>query len=364
MRKEIIPVILFCLLLKNIHAQAWEQKTDFPGDGRSSVSSFSFSDYGYVGLGYDGENFRRSFYAYDPFNDSWTQTESLGGVAGDGLERNVAASFTLGNKGYVGTGQGGDPYLNDFWEYNYLTNIWTVKSTVGGIDRRCAIGFSLNGKGYIGLGQDEEGYKNDLWEYDTTANTWAQKADFTGTPRRLAVSFVIDTKAYVGTGDDGGFTKDFYEYNSISNSWFMRNDFDGSPRYGSAAFAVNGKGYIACGYDTTLTNQNDFWEYDPVADSWTALPDFPGGARANLTAFVVDTLAFVGMGYDTAFRYDIWLWGDTTNIIHEDTTDTTIAIIDIDAQLIDIGIFPDPVINEATVNIQSSVYFVCGIQKV
>ena len=32
------------------------------------------------------------------------------------------------------------------------------------------------------------------------------------------------------------------------------------------------------------------------------------------------TLAFFGMGYDTSFYYDIWLWGDTTDIIIQDTT--------------------------------------------
>ncbi|MFI5171869.1 MAG: kelch repeat-containing protein [Chitinophagales bacterium] len=357
MRKELLSILFICLIIKNSHAQAWEQKADFPGDGRSSVVSFSFPDYGFIGTGYDGEDFRRSFYAYDPYNDLWTQTESLGGIAGEGLERNVAAAFTIGNKGYIGTGQSGDPFLNDFWEYNYLTNIWALKASVGGVDRRCAVGFSVNGKGYIGLGQDESGYKNDLWEYDTLSNTWTQKADFTGTPRRLAIAFVIGAKAYVGTGDDGGFAKDFYEYNPISNSWFLRNDFDGSPRYGAAGFALNGKGYLACGYDTTLANVTDFWEYDPSADSWTQMPDFPGGARANLTAFVVDTLAFVGMGYDdTSFRYDIWLWGDTTNIIHEDTTDTNISVINIYTG-IDIGIFPNPVINESTIHIQSDIYF-------
>ena len=357
MRKLLLGILLFYCVQEIASAEnAWEQKADFPGDGRSAVSSFGFSDYGFVGLGYDGEDFRRSFYAYNPLTDSWFQTESLGGAIGEGLERNVAAAFTIGNKGYIGTGQGGDPFLNDFWEYNYLTNVWTVKSNVGGVDRRSGIGFSVEGKGYIGLGQDATGLKKDLWQFDTISNTWTQMADFTGTARRLAVAIVIDSRVFVGTGDDGAFKNDFYEYNAGANAWFIRNSFEGSPRYGSAAFTLNGKGYLVCGYDTTLTNRNDFWEYDPIADSWEQMPDFPGGARTNLTAFVIDTMAFVGMGYDTGFHYDIWLWGDTTNIV-QDTTDTTIAVLNLFSPLHNIDLFPNPVSTYATVNINSTVNF-------
>ena len=82
-----ILLLTFTTLICNhflIAQSAWEQRADFPGDGRSATSSFSFSDYGYVGLGYDGEDFRRSFYAYDPATDIWLQTESLGGAAGAG----------------------------------------------------------------------------------------------------------------------------------------------------------------------------------------------------------------------------------------------------------------------------------------
>lgn len=343
MKKQLLLTTIFFQLTALFAQSAWEPRADFPGDGRSAVSSFSFIDYGYIGLGYDGEDFRRSFYAYDPSTDNWFQTESLGGAAGSGMDRNLAASFTIGTKGYIGTGQGGAAFLNDFWEYDYTNNTWALLPNVGGIDRRAGIGFSVNGKGYIGLGQDAGGYRKDLWQFDTTANAWTQKADFTGTPRRLAVSFVVDNRVFVGTGEDGAFKNDFYEYNAVSNSWIVRTNFGGSPRYGATGFGVNGKGYITCGYDTTLTNRKDFWEYDPLADSWTQLEDFPGQKRANATAFVVDTLAFVGMGYDTSFMYDIWMWGDTTNI------EIPQAINNIANSNIQLSINPNPVSTNAII---------------
>lgn len=358
MKKFILLNSIVLLSASSIFAQpAWEKKADFPGDGRSATSTFSFSDYGYIGLGYDGEDFRRSFYVYDPVNDSWIQTESLGGAVGEGLERNLAASFTIGNKGFIATGQGGDPFLNDFWEYDYSTNIWTPAPNVGGIDRRGGIGFAAAGKGYVGLGQDVSGYRKDLWQFDTLTNTWTQKADFVGSARRFAVAFVVDERVFVGTGDDGAFTNDFYEYIPFTNSWIIRNDFAGSPRYSATAFAVNGKGYLTCGYDTTLANKSDFWEYDPTFDTWTQLVDFPGGPRANAAAFVIDTLAFVGMGYDTSFYYDLWLWGDTSEIIKPDTTDTTIAVYNIYANPATILIAPNPIYGNATIQIQSTTHY-------
>ena len=352
---RIFYLLAFIFSIHSAHAQAWKQVANFPGDGRASSSTFSFSDYGFIGLGYDGEEFNRSFYAYDPVYDSWNAVSSMGGVGGGGLDRNVAAAFTIGTKGYVGTGQGTAAFLNDFWEYNYLTDVWTPKSAFAGTARRSSIGFSISGKGYIGLGQDATGYKKDLWQYDTTSNTWTQKADFGGTARRLAVVMVIGNKAYAGTGDDGAFTNDFWMYDPPSNSWFLKDDFPGSPRYGATAFTLNEKGYLACGYDTTLSNQTDFWEYDATTDTWTHLADFPGGRRANAVAFTVDTLAFFGMGYDTSFYYDVWLWGDTTKIIPEDTThDTTDAIFQTDYLTTDISIFPNPVFESAIISINEN----------
>ncbi len=356
--KKLFLGISFILLIQTFShaADAWKQRADFPGDGRSAVTSFGFSDFGFVGLGYDGVDFRRSFYAFNPETNTWFQTESLGGAIGDGLQRNVASAFTIGNKGYVGTGQGDAPFLNDFWEYNYNTNVWTPKPSVGGVDRRSGVGFAVSGKGYIGLGQDASGFKKDFWQFDTLSNTWTQKADFGGTARRFAVAFVIGTRVFVGTGDDGTFKNDIYEYNVAANAWFLRNNFGGSGRYGSAGFAVNGKGYIACGYDTTLANRNDFWQYDADFDSWTQMPDFPGGNRTNITAFVIDTQAYVGMGYDTSFNYDIWLWGDTSEIKFEDTTQINIFENTVIA-LNNVTIFPNPITNFATINIESEIDF-------
>ena len=135
--------------------------------------------------------------------DAWTQKADFGGGATYG-----AVGFSIGSKGYIGTGIVG----NDFWEYDPATNGWTQKADFGGGYRAYAVGFSIGTKGYIGTGALDYPF-NDFWEYDPAANAWTQKADMGGAGRAYAVGFSIGTKGYIGTGYDYSFYyKDFWEY--------------------------------------------------------------------------------------------------------------------------------------------------------
>ena len=40
----------------------------------------------------------------------------------------------------------------DFWEYDPAANTWTQKADFGGTARDGAVGFSIGSKGYIGTG--------------------------------------------------------------------------------------------------------------------------------------------------------------------------------------------------------------------
>ena len=61
--------------------------------------------------------------------------------------------------------------------------------------RRHAVGFSIGNKGYVGTGYDNNiNYHNDFWEYDPATDTWTQKANFGGGARYGAVGFSIGTR--------------------------------------------------------------------------------------------------------------------------------------------------------------------------
>jgi len=139
--------------------------------------------------------------------DVWFQKTDFGGGG-----RTSAVGFSIGNKGYVGTGINGITHLKDFWEYDPSTNLWTQKTDFGGAGRYDAAGFSVGDKGYIGTGRISSGsYVKDFWEYDPSTNLWTPNADFGGAGRWDAVGFSIGENGYTGTGESSAtYTKDFW----------------------------------------------------------------------------------------------------------------------------------------------------------
>ena len=91
MKKWITVLImaLFSFLCANMvyaAADTWTQKANFgwtgteeKGTARVDAVAFSIGDRGYLGTGYDGSN-QKDFWEYDPINDVWTQMADFGGA--------------------------------------------------------------------------------------------------------------------------------------------------------------------------------------------------------------------------------------------------------------------------------------------
>jgi N-acetylneuraminic acid mutarotase len=197
---------------------SWTRKADVAGLPRHGAVGFSIGDKGYVGTGHNtAGNVLNDFWEYDPATDKWTQKANFGGIG-----RLYSAGFSIGTKGYVGIGntnENAGTDLKDFWEYDPATDTWTRKADFAGSPRHGATGFSIGDKGYIGTGQaGESAVYNDFWEYDPATNVWTQKANFGGAIRSYAAGFSIGDNGYIGTGlnEINGYThyKDFWEYTS------------------------------------------------------------------------------------------------------------------------------------------------------
>jgi hypothetical protein len=197
----------------------WTQKANFGGGMRSEATGFSIGSKGYVGLGANQlvvSPAFQDFWEYNPVTDIWTQKASYtGGRVG-------AFGFSIGTKGYIGSGStmgtGATAYFNDFWEYNPVTDIWTQKANFGGSPRTGSTGFSIGNKGYAGTGYGPVGvYFNDFWEYNPTMNVWNQKANFGGGSRYVTTGFSIDGNGYIGTGANHS--------NPIAPNWGRYKDF-------------------------------------------------------------------------------------------------------------------------------------------
>lgn len=299
----------------------WVRKADFAnGLKRSSAVGFSIGTKGYIGTG-DSPNatYSNDFWEYNPANNTWTQKANFGGVG-----RSEAVGFGIGTKGYIGTGYtNGTTYLNDFWEYNPATNIWTQKNNLGGVARKSAVGFEANGKGYIGTGKSSSDDLNDFWEFDPNFGTWTQKANVPG-ERIDAIGFGIGAKGYVGSGyylppilpigASGGTYNDFYEYNTITNNWIAKPDLPGAPRTGAVAFSMNGKGYFGTGHNS-YGYLSDFWEFTPSTNSWVEKAAYGGSVRSDAVGFAINELGYIGTGYSPGFgsQSDFWSYTVTIN---------------------------------------------------
>jgi N-acetylneuraminic acid mutarotase len=248
----------------------WTRKADYPGNSTGGAVGFSIGKKGYIGTGSNRNTngLTNEFWEYDPANNSWIQKASISGTSG----RAYAVGFSIGNKGYIGTGFLSDNilglYSNDFWEWDQATNIWTKKADFPGNARSSAVGFSIGNKGYIGTGNNDKTSFKDFWEWDQASNVWTQKADFAGTPRLSAVGFSIGDKGYIGTGINFGtpvnFMKDFWEWDQKTNAWIQKSDFAGNARASAIGVSIGNKGYIGTGSDgNTNYAFQDFWEYAP-----------------------------------------------------------------------------------------------------
>jgi N-acetylneuraminic acid mutarotase len=307
MKKQIFTLIvlltLICGLRSSIYAQnLWTQKADFGGTETYGAVGFSNGSNGFIGTGAKSCSLSKDFWEYNPANNCWTKKVDFGGIG-----RYWAVGFSIGSKCYIGTGVNdtvNEIMLKDFWEYDTINNTWTRKADFGGCARYAAVGFSIGSKGYIGTGLDSNfNETSDFWEYDPTTDNWTKKADFPGLARGGAVGFSIGSKGYIGTGVNGPNApnttefKDFWEYDSGNDSWTQKADFAGTERDCAIGLSINSKGYIGTGFNSTSGNAyNDFWEYDTVNNNWIQKANFIGNPRYGAVSFSIGSKGYLGTG--------------------------------------------------------------------
>ena len=285
----------------------WVERSDFEGVTRSGAVSFTVGNFAYVGLGFDGDDYLRDFWMYDPGSDFWLRMDTFPGIG-----RTGAVAFSAGGKGYVGTGFDGEnnDELKDFWEFDPNAaegQQWRQVSDFLGTARYNAVAFALNDKGYVGTGYDKN-YLKDFYRYDPGTDTWEQIVSLGGSKREDAAAFVIGNKAYVGTGRNNGvFEFDFWEFDGTTESWTGKMDLDVDNSYtifrnGAIGFSLNGLGYITTGSSGSILGT--VWEYDPATDVWVERTALEGSSRVNAVGFNVSNRLFVTTGRNGTFRFD------------------------------------------------------------
>jgi len=301
----------------------------FGGSARSSAVSFSIGDKGYIGTGITNETVQRvkDFWSYNATTKIWSQVAEFGGTG-----RNNAVSFVVGGKAYVGTGFDGNltldnGYKKDFWQYDPATNKWKAVADYLGGTRMYSSSFVVGNKAYVGLGWNGSGFYQDFYTYDATADKWTEIATFVGGKRRGAIAFTLNDKAYVGFGTNNSTanTKDIYQFDAAGNgglgSW-LKVDYtqdDLSARASGLAFVIAGKAYIVGG-----ASLSDVWEFKPTTTAslptaeWTQLNPFIPGARGYAGGFVIGNIGYIGTGSSSSTYTDDFWAFDPSAALNDD----------------------------------------------
>jgi len=172
--KKLVIIAVLAASAGVANAQAWIQRTSFPGDGRHRASGFAIGNRGYLGLGHVNGNSAsinyKDWWEYDPASDSWSQKADYPTV------NYGAIAFATSTRGYIG----GGAFLNsEFYEFNPQTNTWTAI-------QNCPVtpgdqgSFAVNNKGYVLFGSA-------LYEYNHATNSWSAKQSAHITPGTWAV---------------------------------------------------------------------------------------------------------------------------------------------------------------------------------
>ena len=269
-----------------------------PGDCAFVINGRVFV-FGWGDLGHP-----QQLWEYDDISQSWTMVSIFPGTF-----RKEATAFSIGNKGYIfGGDQFSGSFLNELWEFDPTTYQWTRKADNPILHVCDAVGFSINGKGYVSTGFTYPETYSSLMEYDPTTDSWTQKASLPGYSRSGAFAFVVNNKAYVGGGEyhsynangdiDRTYLSDMWEYDPATDQWTPKANFV-SKRYKAAAFSIGNTGYVGTGYTFSfwsLAYTKDFYAYNPSTNTWTKKSDYGGYARYNAVGFANNGYGYIGFG--------------------------------------------------------------------
>lgn len=285
--------------------EGWKSLEKFMGDYRSNAVSFTIGDKIYVGAGYSSfagfTDVSRDFYEYDPATNKWKQIAEF-----PGSSRANAICFVIAGKAYVGLGTNYDrqtkgDLFKDFYEYDPDTNKWTKKADFTGTLRDQPIYFTIGDKGYFGTGNPDPFYPtntNEFWEYDAKSDKWTMKTPFGGAARCRAFAFAIGGKGYVGGGEDNFVKKldDFFEYDPTNDKWTRKGAFTSNISR-AVGFSIGDFGYVSGGITGATASDNTYYKYDSKTDTWTLAGEMAAVDDTKKGRFYATCIPFKGKAY-------------------------------------------------------------------
>ena len=313
-----IQFLFLCFVTYSVFGQSWHQLEDFPGTPRDDGSCFVIDSFVYTGLGRDnGFSCMRDFYRYNGVTMAWSDCEDLP----LGEERQYAVGTSNNGIGYVFGGVKCDgTYCNDLWEYNPLSNSWSVLEPLPAVGRSGAVHFVLNDNIYIVGGKNQQGIVTDVWGYDINNNQWSQKTALPGSGIWRGTSFEYNNLGFVGLGRNNlnnqtDLNTEFYQYNPISQQWTTLPSPGLSPRCYIGTARTNNLVSFFGGLDASNVVLNDFQVLDINTWVLTGSTSFISTPRKGTMSFAFGPDFYFTTGISNAERFkETWRISNVLNV--------------------------------------------------
>ncbi|WP_020527063.1 Kelch repeat-containing protein [Flexithrix dorotheae] len=290
--------------IPEISKPTWQRKSNFPGGERIRMFSFSLNGKGYVGSGltYDENGDVNTdlydFWEYNPEIEAWTQKNDL------------PESIWSGQLGISGANKAFVINYGKIWEYNQSADSWTFVTSLP-LSRFSCVGAVIGEKIYVGTGNGNNSHLNDWWEYDIELDKWTEKAPVPSEGRNQAIAHAINGKIYLGFGinEKAQLYDDFYEYDPISDSWTELSKPKGIYNGRTLSFVLDQKVYLAFPEVGNL-HPGSMAVYDISNNSWTTTKTFPSGDIFDTSTFTIEDIAYVIGGTYSEFSAQVWSFSD------------------------------------------------------
>ncbi|MFO7575999.1 MAG: IPT/TIG domain-containing protein [Bacteroidales bacterium] len=197
-----------------------------------------------------------------------------------------AFSFCYSDQGYVLSNGG-------LFKYDDGIPGYSMVSQYPGEAIRYQSGFVIGDKLYIGTGTNAAAQTLDeFWEYNLVSGVWTRKASFPGGPIAVGTAFAIFGKGYMGFGSP--IQRNLYEYDPGTDTWSYKcqipdlvTDID-KGRYALVSIAIGGRAIVGLGRSSTVSAYGDLYSYDPVENSWEKLRELGSGIKLSYPVMITD----------------------------------------------------------------------------
>lgn len=288
---KLITILFLVFFLQLGFGQKWVQKSSFPASGRHGAFGFSVGNKGYVGTGHINSGTITDLYfsdlwEYDPGTDSWTQKADV-----PILDVAYGTAFGLGEYGYVG-------YQLDFNRFSPVSNTYT-QLTAPPIFMGYDVNTTLNGEAQIYSGSI-------IYYYNPTQDSW-QKVTADASSPAPYVPIILSDSIYALTYNTSNLNLSFSKWNENTLFWDHISDYPDSI-YTShlTGFSLNGLAYFLMGSYGSNNSGKTCWEFNLDSMSWRKITSFKGEKRRYYAQFQIENRGYIATGTSGINYNDLW----------------------------------------------------------